>query len=1026
MYFPLVSDCEESPLNKDSKPCIESLENCDNLNADPKPDEEALKEEECPLKPKTLKFKKVKDGKLSFAGSKTYTKLRPQESNCISPLKFVGNDPETESQTLRGYLDDEDEPEVLNAEDRCGDKDGCSSEVSRPKDRNFLTSLQEADIECVAVVCKRTPSMLQNRRQIFDETEVAINDLRHTCNDSKGDFSSKDIEVDTISESLERTSASVTPKPKSFSGGKLQNEQEGASCEKSYSRRSHSFNGIFNEMDTDSVDEGIKYPSSCSQEAQSGESVSSQVKFTPVDNKAVAGERDLCEGSKSSGDGTGVNCCNMQSSRGNTGSTCSSVVNSSMCSMQNDACKERSVTKIVVEDSDTEETDVTTICPDDDSSDDFQVSSMKKTQVAPPPVTQKPSKGKKRKATNKSKTKQKAANRGAKNCNSRRQPPADWSCNACTFINDGQLLECSICFTPRSKTDETACIVNDDDLSIEILNGRDRDDVRMADNNDLSEVRVDINYIGENCGMIGAIAKHDGSSQRVITSPQLTLFLDNQQTVELHPAESTIAYNLPSESMTTPPDVSKTTGKSTVLGEQPTIDVSKNSQVAEPALPPWACSVCTFLNLSELIECSICLTPRRRSQRLSASKSVLTVETEREVSVSKTTSNKMRRLNGDKKEKGEKPQEIDVEDGRDTFGLIPLDESTDSTTAHCDHDIPMAEDDGLTPEPVGSPHDTGTCSSTSHTQHGHEVSSEESSGEITLKPRKRLRLEDVEADNDIRDFSDDSDVLCNSRALTCSSTISSSTGPKELVADMPFDGKDVHIASPVDRVLSANEHEMEHRTNHKPKNCEVDNNDWEVKCKKLDVSDHSVEAVHTSEVSSTVSSEVTDCSNLLSFQQSGIDEVGENLEELKAAAEELFNSEWEDDDCWWEEESCSGQSSFSSSGETASSSPIVTSPVFTKCSDLYSVTELKNKLQVTPGQSNIPTTTVQQFERTTSNTENEMASSLANEYTFRPESAPVVEEEEEDEPEAVPEVMKLKFCLSLYTERVYLYDKVRP
>lgn len=154
----------------------------------------------------------------------------------------------------------------------------------------------------------------------------------------------------------------------------------------------------------------------------------------------------------------------------------------------------------------------------------------------------------------------------------------------------------------------------------------------------------------------------------------------------------------------------------------------------------------------------------------------------------------------------------------------------------------------------------------------------------------------------------------------------------------------------------------------------------------------------------------------------------ENLEELKAAAEELFMSEWEDDDSWWESDSCSGQSSLPSSSEAASRSPAATSPGFTKCSDLYSVTELKKKLQTTPEQRTTCTAAVVDnvhHIELTDNLDSKMLSSPVTPVSFTPETAAALEEEEEDdEPGNVPEAMKLKFCLSLYTERVYLYDEV--
>ena len=195
-------------------------------------------------------------------------------------------------------------------------------------------------------------------------------------------------------------------------------------------------------------------------------------------------------------------------------------------------------------------------------------------------------------------------------------------------------------------------------------------------------------------------------------------------------------------------------------------------------------------------------------------------------------------------------------------------------------------------------------------------------------------------------------------------------------------------------------------------------------CEQLDVSDHLV-TEQCSGVSSTVSSEGNVGGHLPSSKNSEIDEYVEDLEELKAAAEKFFSSEWEDDERWWEEESSFEISSSASSNETASSSPTVTSPGFIKCSDFCSVTELKKKLETDAKQLNeTQPKAAQKPQYAKGNPENTEAAPLANEYNSRPELDPVIEEEEEDEKDAPPEAMKLKFCLSLYTERLYLYTQV--
>ena len=755
----------------------------------------------------------------------------------------------------------------------------------------------------------------------------------------------------------------------------------------------------------------------------SGGSISNDVESTRIDGEDMVTDKgDVGQSSKRPGDGSEDNCCNMPSLEENVGS--SSVHNSSnsaKCFSRND--KEKSQNK-----TDEVEANVVSVCIDDDSSDDFQVSSIRNTQVAPLPAAQKPSKAKKRKATKKSKNK--TATGGVRNRNNVKKPPVNWSCSACTFINDGQLLECSVCLTPCATTeDEKTCIPKSTDLGFEISIEQSCDDVEMVEDAGVLEDFKSINSVIENGGINATIVKHDMLLDGIDGSASN----DTGHTAEL--PDSTIVFHglLTDQSMAAPTDVSKTTDNSTIPKKETAVYVSDNSQVVEPALPPWTCTACTFLNMSQMIECSICMTPRRRSQRLSATKTTCTftctvaAKGREKDCINKNKSSKRRRWEGDKMKKDDNPQDIGVNMVSSSFTCID-ESSAGNSISHCDHNISIADNDSLTPEPVESTHDTDSVQA----HGGLQVdSSEDSSGGIKPKPRKRLRLEEVEADSsmteDIGDFSDDSDVVCDNRTFTCPSSVSSSTAQRESVSDIPFDGKD--ITSSDDCVLSTDEDKKGATTHQKHvlNNCQIDKNDFEVYCdiSGVKVSDD-VEAIDCSAVPLPVSSsEVTFSANSSPRLQSG-SKVVENLDELKAAAEAVFMSEWEDDDEWWEEaESCSGQSSFPSSSETASVSPTVPSPGFTKCSDLYSVTELKNKLQTTPEAC---TTTavdnVQQVQLAEGNPDNDMSSSLANQYTFMPDTAPVIEEEEAEEPEDVPEAMKLKFCLSLYTERVYLYNEV--
>lgn len=301
---------EETPLKKNSKPFRESLENRENLKTDPTPHQEALEEEDCPLKPKTVKLKKMKNGKLLFVEGKTTIRQSQQEANCKSLIEFVGSDPETESQTLRGYLDNGDGPEILNVEDECnfGGKSDFLGGSSKPKDREFLTYLQEADIECVEVVCKRTSRLLEDHQDIFNDctTEImehkigsAVNDSRYpSCQDFEGGSFSKDIGGIEMSDSPRRTSEIIDKI------GELQSKQGTESCTKSCGLPS---DDAGNKSDKDSANIGTKMPSCCHQGRKSDQNVSSHFNIVSLDDNGTVDEYVLCERSNSRGYGTKAN-----------------------------------------------------------------------------------------------------------------------------------------------------------------------------------------------------------------------------------------------------------------------------------------------------------------------------------------------------------------------------------------------------------------------------------------------------------------------------------------------------------------------------------------------------------------------------------------------------------------------------------------------------------------------------------------------------------------------------------------------
>ena len=1067
---------EEKMPDKHNQVCAEDHQNdvketLNDANQPDQPLEQATEDKRCPLKPRVLKFKKIKDGKLSFTGSKNYTKLHQKESKCVhvSPLKFVGNDPDTESQTLRGYLDEECEPAFVKAEpvDNCSAV-GCSGYDSRRMERGFLTSLQEADIECVAIVCKKSSNMMKNRCQVAgdsacesvkQEVKDGIDDRRKIGQGSKEDMDLNAIKVD-ISDTPGKTVENASPIVLADSSCKREGEQEQTSPLKSYSAKSRYPKESDNQMETDCINEVENFDPICRRSEESlgrtsyteavvlnqiefvdensgdlkpvsvfnnvsGGSGSQDSEFAHAQGIANTDKNDNFPNSKSANDGSEQNHCNMHSLEENVGNrTDDNSSHETKCLLQKDTGKENVSSKI---DSGEVKTSATSGCIDDDSSDDFQVSSIRNSQAAPPScIAQKSSKTKQRKGTKKCKNK--TATRQVRNHNNSQKLPAEWPCSACTFINDGQLLECSICLTPRVAMEESLSTPNRTDLGSEILNGQSIDDVEMVQVAGVSKVRVhyqNIKSASNKCGKDFEVAKHDMILEAINDgSGLLETGGDVGKSVVL--PHSTPVRDLLVDSKEASTDASRARHNSTAtcMEQAMAVDDSDKRQIAEPGLPPWSCSACTFLNLSQMIECSICLTPRRRSQRLGASKTIHTGGRQEKDCLKKNRASARRRWERNRVKKDKNGQEMDVDVVNCSVTDIEECRSVDIET-HCDQNSSVADAEGLTPEPTESFHDTDSRQGDAGLE---EDSTQDDSGVIKSKPRKRLKLEEVRAAGDmsdeIGDFSDDLDGLCENTSLTMHSLVSSSSDQKETKTCIPFVDKDA--TSSEDCFLSTDDDKLERKPRQKTDTSLIGKTSFEVCSDELDVSACSVGATGSSgENLAITSAEVAISNNSLSCQQSA-GKVVENLEELKAAAEELFMSEWEDDDSWWEGDSCSGQSSLPSSSETVSSSQAVTSPVFTKCSDLYSVTELKQKLQTTPGQSKTCTTAavdnVQRFELG-----NQMSSSpvIQSTCSFAPDTAVVSEEEDEaDEPDYVPEAMKLRFCLSLYTERVYLYNEV--
>ena len=993
-----IQECKQSTTES-------KLQNNSSLDADSKhvthSEEDSTNGENCPLKPKMLKFKKVKDGKLTFTRSKSYTKVQKKKTQCkASPLKIVGNDPDSESQTLQSYLDDDCEPEIEKAEEKdgCYDKTGCGSGDDRQRDRGFLVSLQEADIECFAVVCKQTPSLTGQSSNLSLGDESASGSSQEEENGGF-DHQKREVKQDNSEEGEISPAKCGLRENAHISESAISNDSSFAvlSCmpqseEEQVSITPEStctWQGT-NRLDTHSVSaasekvdmEGCRPIGNEVNQNETSLGLDTASTLTP--SKAdVSHQNDFpCEHHDNFPD---ENVEDGQSLKEMT------VVKPIECSSSSLNCS-RHLNEDTSSRSDAEEkTNGRSGFVDQDSSDDFEVSSVKPSQSLGPTLPKQPTKKKKRKAKKKLDNRT-AIHRGRNNKHNNKQPPS-WSCSACTFINDGQLLECSICFTSRTTPNEDSTQHTDnidcDDSITKAPN------VEMVESTGISVAQMGAKGTGV---VISANSEMQNRTSSGEISSQRTERDDSRRTTVL---PQTIACH------------GKDRYNSAFRVEVRAVDDS--------GLPSWSCSVCTFFNMSELIECSMCLTPRRRSQRLSTSKYP------RDGNENKNNRNRKRRWKRDTVKKDEIQgvdncsnstlERVDKANGGDIVTDAPLESTTteELKSFRCDSDAPLGSGGkGLTPEQMDSLYDLPNSGFNITSQDNLSVLNEKSSA-IKSRPRKRLKLDECENidtptdEVDISDFSDDSGSTHDTGpvlafAVQKGSTAGRATGSKGIAntEDYSVVLKDEDTCK-LGKFCSQTQHQLE---NPEKNNC----ND---QCDLLELTDHSVDMNDSGETHFAKSASET----------AGQRKEEENIEELKAAAADVFMSEWEDDDdLWWEENSSSGQSSYPSSGDTTSSGQSVTqlNTGFTKCSELYSITELRNKLQSTPEQSKVDSTVLENTPRLELAPDHKMSPPPVHQENC----ASAFEEEETDEPEEIPEPMKLKFCLSLYTERVYLYDEV--
>ncbi|XP_068735880.1 uncharacterized protein [Montipora capricornis] len=994
----------------------------------------------CPLKPKAVKFKKEKDGKLTFARSKCYTKLRAKESQCKgSPSETaMENDPDSESQTMRSYYDceltgvsnaaEEDVSNVTNG-------NGTDGKHHKPFDRGFLASLRVADVECVSVVCKRTSRISTQSNAMILEDEDTLGttsqqekddqfaDGNHKAdekvNDGKGnDFNGHNCVSDFVTkEQFEPQELQIPPEHSCTVLGDCPSDSHDTKVE---------INSVGNAIDKMDVEESHPSGKETKRDAmgmnsfvhEDGESLSVGMNITrtlyPRNTTCSCLSFGCSDATLSNftNEDPDFRCNCHKETVGEDFQSFEELDPSSLVSPRLKKCANKS---------DADERGDST-CRyeriDEVSSDDFETRCVRQYQTAAK-VKQKPVKRKRRKA--KKRVNNTSASFNAVCQKSNKDPPS-WSCNSCTFINDGQLLECSICFTPR-------ILVTEDDKSTSDSNKKDRIDLRAR-----------------------------------------TREFERAETLRLPTAK--MDSNLSAQK-----EIQRTLTRNEVKLDEDTSNVDIGGTLDDFHLPPWQCSVCTFFNIAEMIECSICLTPRRRSQRCRESnhshadntnidkssrkrrrkRDTLVKDENKQVDfISQSSWKRVDEASGDE-------MEIIDQQGRIAEGLM-----SEQTTSSCfetnvkragklqDEPVPCAgelegsdiglqrginekhltpqqersskcdvhqisDDEGVILQPSGRQHDHSDVGVTNNIENNVTVPLGTSNA-ITSQPRKRLKLDDcmvssVPVDNSLVSeiLDSDSDI----QFKNSSSALASSVGPSAVnwysTSDLSSDGSG-GTGKPKEFVFNTACEWVSSRNNVscKSQSPQKETHSEEVTCKSIDpFNQHS-----NAECSRTVLENPLSKSHVVNDPLPGLPgnkesycKEMEHLEELKAAAEEVFMSEWEDDnDHWWEEDSSSKQSSYPSSSDAASSSHSVPeiNKGFVKCSQLYSINELKDRLLSSPEQSKRDASTADRPEV------------VADHKTAAPEYQ---EDEDIVEPDEIPEPMKLKFCLSLYTERVFLYNE---
>ncbi|XP_074607490.1 uncharacterized protein LOC141860323 isoform X2 [Acropora palmata] len=935
----------------------------------------------CPLKPKTIKFKKEKDGKLTFATNRGYSKLQKRENQFKSSAPTITeNDPDSESQTFRSYLNDDCEAfkaentDGMDAESVQNASDGDEQEARPSRDGKADDFSGNTSIFDVGAAKRRTPQQMQ----IPPNPSCAVH------GDYAADSSITRMESHSLCGALEKSDFEGL-QPKS-------NETE----------------RHFIAMET-LVPEGKQDIGNSEKGSRSKRCSSCHV-------------GDYCdvEMNISKEKGPDFRCSFLKENEAKDVQPLENMDKSASFSAQSATCVHSSGNFAPCSTSDVRIRG-DTLCrhesSDELSSHDFVDSSLGKYQTEVK-MKQNPIKTKKRRSKRRLNNTSGTCKKGASlKC---KEPPR-WSCIACTFINDGLLMECSICFTPRGNATENK-------------------------NNTGYMSRLDV-------------ADVLNAGKEIKQLP----FGDSRQ-FESNSSERT---------QDTPEKVSGNGLSEGGTPDQQSHKLYKASTEIESVLPPWHCSFCTFINMAEMIECSICLTPRRRSQRLSDKKSLPSDHKKMDMSrrkrrwdrdiltkdrndesdfVVQSSLKRVHDVNCDERDKSEQVEGLcegfvsqqvvppclefnrDLLAGKEStlWEERPLRRSsqvmlerndtfleserveidvTQQNKNTSNYNERLIGDDNVQSKQMEELYDHPK-SDLKRTIHDDFSFSIDTFG-TTSSSRKRLKLHDyneistLEGSCNISDFSDDSEIPCRDDPCTVASSV---TLPAVLTSDFSSDGK----------------LQMYGRTRISCKSEKIQYGKGSEQCDPLDYSDKLANTTKGritglgKRLENTVVGDPAQCLSGINESKS---KGKENVEELYAVveelnAEEILMSDWEnDDEHWWEEINSSEQSSYPSSGDAASSGHSIPDPNkgFAKCSDLYSINELKPKLY--------------------SSGEETKAASLSADFPglgpdhqtgqtqHQENCAEDKDDEDTNEPDEIPVPMKLKFCLSFYTERVYLYNE---